>query len=70
MKWHLALSALINTKRTRPGMSTTEKIALVLDVPGRVCYFETLKNENVGLNKTDKNKRVESKRDGMWVIIK
>lgn len=39
MKWHLALSALINTKQTRPGVSMTEKIALVIDVPGRVCYL-------------------------------
>jgi len=29
--------ALINIKRTRPGMSITEKITLVIDVPGRVC---------------------------------
>ena len=35
---YLALSALINIKRTRPGMSMTEKITLVIDVPGRVCY--------------------------------
>lgn len=45
-KWHLALSALINTKRTRPGISMTETIALVIDVPGRVCYLEIFLNQN------------------------
>ena len=30
---------VINIKRTRPGMSMTEKITLVIDVPGRVCYL-------------------------------
>ena len=30
---HLDLRALINIKQTRPGMSMTEKIALVIDVP-------------------------------------
>ena len=29
---------LINIKHARPGMSITEKIALVIDVLGRVCY--------------------------------
>jgi hypothetical protein len=38
--------ALINTKQTRPGMSMTEEIALVIDVLWRVCYFQ----KNVGLN--------------------
>ena len=31
--------ALINTKQARPGMSMTEKIALVIDLPGRACYL-------------------------------
>ena len=35
---HLALSALIKLKQALPGMSMTEKITLVIDVPGRVCY--------------------------------
>lgn len=46
MEWHLALSALIIIKQTRPGMSMAEKITLVIDVLGRVCYFQ----KNVGLN--------------------
>lgn len=29
---------LINTKQTRPGMSMTEQITLMIDVPGRVCF--------------------------------
>ena len=39
---HLSLSVLINIKQTRPGMSMTEKITLVIDVPGRVCYFQKI----------------------------
>ena len=35
---HLAVSALINIKQTRSGMSMTEKIALMIDVPERGCY--------------------------------
>ena len=31
---------LINTKQTSPVMSITEKIAMVIDVPGRVCYVK------------------------------
>lgn len=46
---HLSLSVLINTKQARLGMSMIEKIALVIDVPGRVCYFKKIVGLNVGI---------------------
>ncbi len=41
--------ALIIIKQARPGMSMTEKTALVIDVPGRVCYVRVGKPSAVSL---------------------
>ena len=44
---HVSISALINTKQTRPGMSKTEKITLVIDVLGGFVICKNAHNQKM-----------------------
>lgn len=46
----LSLKRLINTKQTLLGMSKAEELFMYFDITGRICYFATLINENVGFD--------------------